>query len=132
MIKVNKQAKCVLAKLTHGLEKPGDHQEFDNSTGAFMSVHVENIGDCDMGKLFSIAHYYEQNGDLMRDPEMVFIKGQDSEYYPVDFQQDNMGMYQRAVEIDCGKVKAFRPALQKELAVFTGKWMRNIKMQQEL
>jgi hypothetical protein len=75
MIKVNKQARCVLAKLTYGMEEPGDHKEFDNSPGAFMAVHVENIGECNMGKLFSIAHYYEQNGDLMKDPDMVFIKG---------------------------------------------------------
>jgi len=94
MIKVNKQARRVLAKLTHGLEDPKDHKEFDNSPGAFMAAYVENIGYFNMGKLFSIAHYYEQNGDLMKEPDMVFIKGQDGEYYPMDFQQDNIGMYQ--------------------------------------
>jgi len=36
------------------------------------------------------------------------------------------------VEIDCEKVKGFRPALQKKLEVFAGKWMRNIKIQQRL
>jgi len=65
MIKVNKQAKCVLDKLTQDLNEPGDHREIDNAPGAFMSVHVEHIGSCSLGPMFSVAHYYEQNGDLI-------------------------------------------------------------------
>lgn len=44
-----------------------------------------------MGKLLSVAHYAEQNDDLMRDPEMVFILGKDDEFYPVSIQQDFIG-----------------------------------------
>lgn len=38
-----------------------------------MSLSVEDIGkSADGNRLVSICHYGEQNGDLMRDPEMVF------------------------------------------------------------
>ena len=44
----------------------------------------------------SVAHYYTQNGDLMRDPEMVFEVGPDGAFHPVSYQQDNLGIYQEA------------------------------------
>lgn len=96
MIHVNKQAKSVLDKLTQGLDEPGANKVIDNAPGAFMAVHVEHTGDCHLGPMFSVAHYYEQNGDLMKDPDMVFICAQ-GEYYPIEFQQDNLGIYQCAV-----------------------------------
>jgi len=46
--------------------------------------------------MFSIAHSYEQNGDLLKDPDMVFIRGQDGEYYPIELQEDNPAFYQFA------------------------------------
>ncbi len=129
-MKINKQAKKIMDKLTEGLKEPGDHREVNNAP-AFMSVHVEQIGTCDLGPMFSIAHYYEQNGDLMKDPDMVFIRGAD-EYYPIEFQQDNLGLYQRAVEWEGGKVKGYKPKMQKDMAVFAGTWMKNIREQQGL
>jgi len=131
MIKISNQAKKVMDQLTQGLEAPGAHKEIANSP-AFMAVHVENIGSCELGPMFSVAHYYEQNGDLMKDPDMVFIKSQEGDYYPIEFQQDNLGIYQRAVEWEGGKVKSFIPKLQQDLAKFAATWMRNIKDQREL
>lgn len=132
MIKINKQAKSVMNKLTLDLNEPGDHKEIDNASGAFMSVHVEHIGTCNLGHIFSVAHYYEQNGDLMKDPDMVFLRGEDGEYYPTEFQQDNLCIYQRAVEFEGGTIKGFSPKLQKDMSVFAGTWMKNIKAQQGL
>jgi len=131
MIKISNPAKKVMDKLTQGLEATGAHKKIDNSPG-FMAVHIENVGSCELGYMFSVAHYYEQNGDLMKDPDMVFIKSQDGDYYPVEFQQDNLGLYQCAVEWDGNKVKGFTPKLQKDLAKFAATWMRNIKDQQKL
>jgi Domain of unknown function (DUF6908) len=98
MIKINKTAKGIMDKLTDGLNDPGDHKEVDNASGAFMSAHVEHIGDSSMGSMFSVAHYYEQNGDLMKDQDMVLIRSE-GEYYPVEFQQDPV-IYQCAVQWD--------------------------------
>ena len=41
----------------------------------------------------SVAHYGEQNGDLMRDPAMVFEVDATGNFHPVSFQQDNLGVY---------------------------------------
>ena len=132
MIKINGQAKLVMDKLSRGLDAPGDNRVINNAPGSFMAVHVEHIGECPLGPLFSVAHYYEQQGDLMKDPDMVFIKGQDGQYYPIEFQQDNLGLYQCAVQWDDGQIKGVNLKLQRDLARFACQWMRNIREQQGL
>ena len=84
-------------KLSQALEAIGAHKKIDNSPW-FMAVHIENLGSCELGRMFSVAHYYEQNGDLMKDPDIVFIKSQKGGYCRIEFQQDNLGLHQRAVE----------------------------------
>ena len=44
-----------------------------NNNPAYMPVVVEKVGRLPgYGEIISIAHYEEQNGDLMADPEMEF------------------------------------------------------------
>ena len=98
-----------------------------------MAVHVEKIGQNASGTVFSVSHYYELNGDLMADPDMTFLKGADGNYYPLTFQQDNMGIYQgAAVWDDEGKLKGYRPKMQADMTSFANIWMKNIKNQQSL
>lgn len=40
----------------------------------------------------SVAHYFTQNGDAMRDPEIVFDPGT---WYAVEITQDPIGRYQK-------------------------------------
>lgn len=128
---IGKAAAAVLDTLTHGLDV-GDHRKIDNCGGAFMAVCVQHIVQTELGPLFSIAHYYEQNGDLMRDPEMVFLKA-NGKYYPVSFQQDGgLGFYQEAIEIEGCKVLRYHPPLLDEQASFAAMWMNNIREQQRL
>ena len=89
MFKINRQAKCVLDKLTEELNEPGDHREIDKAPG-FMSVHIEHIGDCNLGPMFSVAHYFLQNGDMMKDPDMTSLRDQSGDYYPLEFQKDRL------------------------------------------
>ena len=43
------------------------------TVNGYMPLSVEHIGQSAEGnRLIAICHYGEQNGDLMRDPEMVF------------------------------------------------------------
>ena len=46
--------------------------KIDNSDGTYMPVYIELIGRIDNYNFFSLAHYGQQNGDAMRDPEMLF------------------------------------------------------------
>src|SRR5262249_61411278 len=93
----------------------------------FMALAVEAIGPGARGlPAVSVAHYYEQNGDLMRDPEMVFEVDAAGAFHPVSFQQDNLGLYHEAVFVDeAGRVMV-RPRLVKELTSFARVWDRNL------
>src|SRR5207248_5478099 len=67
----------------------------------FMPLAVEAIGPGPRGlPMVSVAHYYSQNGDAMRDPEMVFEVDGAGQFHPVSFQQNNLGIYHEAVDTD--------------------------------
>src|SRR5262249_513506 len=62
----------------------------------FMRLVIEHIGTGPRGgELVSVAHYGEQAGDLMRDPEIVFEVAAGS-WHPVSIQQDYVGSYREA------------------------------------
>ncbi len=126
------KAREVMDLLTKGLEA-GGHRVIDNTKGACMAVHVEKLYLTEQGARYSVAHYFKQNGDLMRDPDMEFMKIGD-DYYPVYFRQDGgIPCEQEAVVYGTGgKIERYDPKVQADLAVFADRWMRNIKEQQNL
>jgi hypothetical protein len=95
----------------------------------FMRLVIEHIGRGPRGgELVSVAHYGEQNGDLMRDPEIVF-EVVSAGWYPISIQQDYVGSFQEAVFTgQDGKVYV-RPALIKDIQVFTRIWDKNLAHQ---
>lgn len=127
MKSLSKSASKVLDALTRGLHNPGDARRVDNSDGVFMYVAVECIGDC----RFSVAHYYVQNGDMMRDPEMTFFLADDGHYYPMTIQMDALGIYRVGVEFgEDGRIIQGNIREQADQARFANKWMANIANQQ--
>lgn len=128
------KAQAVMDKLTEGITQ-GGAKKIDNTGGAFMPVSVERVGEIPWGPLFSVTHYYEQNGDLMSDPDMVFLQGASGRFYPITYQQDGLGIYQEVIaETDeaTGKPTKIRPKLSRQLATFANQWLKNIKSQQGL
>lgn len=123
---VNKQAAAILSKLTEGLEY-GDSRTIDNTNGTFMPVHIDRLGQ----DLYSVAHYGEQNGDLMADPDVVFWRRSDG-WYPVESTQDYLGLYRKVLWIEKGEVAQWKPNAYRDLRIFCGTWMTNIKTQQGL
>jgi hypothetical protein len=105
------------------------HRPIRLEVPGFMRLVIEHIGTGPRGgELVSVAHYGEQNGDAMRDPEIVFELSE-SEWYPVSIQMDYTGYYREAVYTgDDGKVYV-RPALVKDIAAFARVWDRNLKAQ---
>ena len=127
---VGPRAKKVMDVLTANCPNLCDHDKFH--TSPYMDVVVENVGFCNLGAMYSVAHYYEQNGDLMRDPEMCFIKGGDGEYYPYYYRLDGLGIEEDVLKWhENGEVTCRNAAQQKGQANFCESWMRNIKQQQE-
>jgi hypothetical protein len=130
---INQRAKKVMDLLTANWDSVGNGRKIDNTEGTFMPVHVELIRECNLGQIYSITHYYEQNGDLMRDPDMEFIKGGDGEYYPISFWQDSPLKRDEALEWgEDDEISKIKPKLQAELVTFANMWMKNIKEQQRL
>jgi hypothetical protein len=82
--------------------------------------------------VISVAHYGEQNGDLMRDPEMCFELSNPldmgwilSSFY---FRNDYMGVeqYSRTRE---GDNYVFVPGLLREHESFARTWDKNLRAQ---
>ena len=104
------------------------YAKIDNANDAFMPVVVEQVGE----NQISIAHYYEQNGDLMADPEIVFLKKEYSygiEYYPIYERMSGLGSDVELVIFENRKPKMISN-LQKGAASFCTTWMSTITMQQ--
>lgn len=81
----------------------------------------------------SVAHYGEQNGDAMRDPEITFLVTPSAagwQWTPLTFLNDYLGAYQVAGEYDLtGTLTMADAKLQRELTQFAGVWDRNLKHQ---
>ncbi|MFN2977627.1 DUF6908 domain-containing protein [Terriglobus aquaticus] len=94
----------------------------------YMALTVENIGLGPRGlPALSICHYGEQNGDLMRDPEMCFeleIEGDRlKEAHPYYFRNDYAGFEQNAIDED---TKIICARMIREQRAFSETWSRNL------
>jgi hypothetical protein len=124
---ISQEAQKVLERLLQGVDDRHT-RKLDNGGECIMAVIVECVGP----DRFSVAHYYEQNGDLMADPEVVFWR-RHGRYYPCEYKQDGLGLYQELIEFDpndYARPVSFRPRAQADCASFCATWMRNIKHQQ--
>jgi hypothetical protein len=128
---LNDRATVIFRKLTEGLKKVGDHQQWNNDS-SFMAACVEIIGQTGLGPLVSVAHYYLQEGDMMRDPDVVFLIGADQHVYPISYRQDGLGIYQEAAIVEDGKWRV-RPKMQADIVKFCNDtWFPNLNEQQQL
>ena len=129
---INLKAQAVMDRLTRDITSENSHTRIDNNApdSGCMPVIVEWVGDCKLGDIFSIAHYYEENSDLMADPEMTFLKAEDGRYYPLSIKMDGLGVYREGVVWVDGEPRYINPREQKDQAVFAGTWMENIKFLQ--
>lgn len=116
----------------------GFHLKIENEP--YMPLVLEGIGTGPRGqRAISVAHYYSQNGDAMRDPEMCFEvatndAGQIVELFPYYFLNDGMGIERECVEPD-GSDSEGRPVYKvdhaeiKRLIAFALEWDRNLEAQ---
>jgi hypothetical protein len=88
-------------------------------------------GPCGLPSI-SVAHYGEQNGDLMRDPEMCFELSKPplcslalSAWY---YRDDYMGVEQYSRYRD-GEHYVFLPGLYQQHEQFARQWDKNLRAQ---
>jgi len=118
------------------LERAGGYRptlslKIENSP--FMALVIEAIGVGPLGSpAISVAHYGEQNGDLMRDPEMCFELSKPPlcslELVGYYYRNDYMGVEQYSRYID-GTNYVFVPGLYEQHRKFARLWDRNIHAQ---
>lgn len=129
---------CALMEAMQGAQ----HLKINNSP--FMPLTIEQIGTgihtpWGEASLYSLCHYYEQNGDLMQDPEMCFIVAdnraddpaalENVTITPYSFQQANMGIYEESALIQNNTLAKFLRKKQADHAAFAELWLANISEQ---
>ena len=101
-------------------------------SSGFMPLSIENLEmtDHNGNPVYSMAHYGEQNGDAMADPDMEFsVDFKNGIVIPLTFQNDYMGCFQQVFTVtDEGKTKYF-PRLLTDLDDFLRIWLKNIEAQ---
>jgi|ETNmetMinimDraft_26_1059896.scaffolds.fasta_scaffold61403_2 hypothetical protein len=135
MKKINQISASIFNKLV-ALMGENDHLKIDNSDGCFMPIVIEKLGSpSNIGgqpvQVFSLTHYFKQNGDSVPDPDMTFAQSlYDNNCIWALTYQDQL-RYDEAVFIKDGHWVENKK-LQNDLSVFSGQWLKNIKDQQEL
>ena len=103
-----------------------EYLKLDNDSN-YMYLAVEKpYGD----NIISLAHYGKQNGDAMRDPEMLFLN-KNGRYYPMYYHNDYMHIVQESMFLSGERWKVI-PSMQKGQRDFANMWLSNIKVQQGL
>lgn len=107
--------------------KPPDSQP------GYMDLCIEALGynDHEGRPVYSVAHYGEQNGDLMRDPDVTMgVDRETGTVEPLTYQNDYIGRYWEVYKdfVD-GKPTKYYPAMKKDLAAMVTAWAKNIKAQ---
>lgn len=101
----------------------------------YMRLVVEVVsGPCVNGAYqVSVAHYGEQNGDAMRDPEILFHVQPGPlgwAWTPLWIQQDYLGSFRVSAQVsDQGRLEVLRPRLLNDIRSFSRLWSRNLKDQ---
>lgn len=92
----------------------------------YQPLNIETIGT----NLVAVSHTYIQNGDVMRDPEMVFYTGYgEGGWVAISWQNDGIGRLIESVKMKDGKPGSFYPKVQADQASFAAMWARNLKAQ---
>lgn len=108
------------------LEKQGLKKEFETSRHFSVKIEVPGFMPLSIekhGRQITVTHYFEQNGDLIPDPDMEF-EDSESLWLPVAIQHAS-GAYYRAVEYQDGHQLIDRKELRDQI-LFSQQWARNL------
>ena len=135
MKSINKTSTVIFQKHLSLLGE-NEHLKLDNAKDSFMYLSFEKLYECDFvgrpATVYSMSHYFEQEGDLVPDPDMTFIAPKDKpeSFYPATFQ--NMLSYTEALYKNDKDVWVINNSKQADITYFANTWLKNIKYQQGL
>ena len=131
---LNKKSTSIFSKIVEMAKAESGYIKLNNSNDTFMPLSVEILETKDNITFVSLAHYYEQNGDLMADPEMCFaitnMTGETA-VIPYYFKTDGVGREQTSVLFEGNNVR-FNKRMQADHTSFANQWLLNIKRQQSI
>ena len=137
---LNEKSSKVLRKLIDCMNDPnfaktlGSYAKIGKPDSCYMPVSVEKLAHIPtFDEHIVVSHTYEEQGDLMRDPEMEFVS-KDGMFYPITYRQDDLGIYQEVLtfsDID-GRPIRYKARLMSALSEFANQWMLNINCQHQL
>ena len=102
------------------------HSWYKLKSGPYQDLTVEHWKSSEQLMTISVCHYGEQNGDLMKDPEIVIKWDLDLDKIRVEeFYQDYVGAYRTCVNQD----GTINKAEARDLLSFANDWGKNLKIQ---
>ncbi len=131
---MSKADSATLEYLVRDLVDPCDDERGSSSRrlgedgDGFMPLVVERVGS----RVYSLTHYYKQNGDMMCDPDVMFFRDDDGKWFPMTFRQDGgirPQMYS-ALRVDSEAILSVYPRRYASLRDFVRLWLRNLRVQQ--
>jgi hypothetical protein len=130
MTTLNKQTTKIFHDLISYLNG-SDYVKIDNSK-SFMPLSIDLLQtNVDFAgrraNIFALAHNFEQNGDLVPDPDMTFAAVETGAVYPLTIQ--NQFSYKEAIFVKNGDWVINKREL-KDQVNFANMWLKNIKEQQ--
>lgn len=124
----DKMEKLGIIQAVHDLADSENDSYARFQAEGYMDLIVEVIGKKNDKVLVSMAHYYQQNGDSVPDPEMEILV--DFKYrmaHAISFS-NAFGMVRSEFQEGDGGV-LIDPRAKKENDAFLGKWLSNLKQQ---
>lgn len=95
----------------------GDHQK--SKVSGLMDLNIEILSKTKDYSIIALSHYYEQNGDLIPDPDMEIKVYRIKKIEALTYQDTYM--YQDVYD-NSGKVNI---KIQNKLNIFLASWLRN-------
>lgn len=117
----------ICAKHGINLQREGSHLRLDMQ--GFDRLSIETIS----ARAISVAHYFEMNGDLVAEPDIVFFVTEQGDWIPVEITQ-SLGGWKRVAQFNEGGTKIVRylEQQQADIAEFAETWAQNIIEQEWL
>jgi hypothetical protein len=165
MKSLNKTASLTFAKLITQMGQ-ADYLKLDRGGSAIMALSIEKlVPEVDFAgtnaTIYSLSHYFEQNGDLVPDPDMTFAVINPKDQQPalagktpchpdgrrpegphhhqlhskhlliIPLTFQNSIYYTEAIFLKANSWQ-IHPKQQADLADFANNWLKNIQWQQDL
>ena len=108
---------------------PGLYLKIENAPYMALVIEATDSGPSGLPAI-SVAHYGEQNGDLMRDPEMCFELASEEgpQLDPFYFRNDYIGLEQWSRTFSDGQYVRLRH-LHDQHKQFANQWDNNLRLQ---